>query len=52
MGYIVARLTGMNAAYRFGTLLAEPRFRSYLGPDMTGVAEDICRKGSIKTLDA
>ena len=36
----------------FGTLLAEPRFRSYLGPDMTGVAEDICRKGSIKTLDA
>jgi len=23
MGYILARLTGMNAAYRFGTVFAE-----------------------------
>ena len=28
----------------FGALVDEPRFRNYLGPDMTGAAEALCRR--------
>ncbi|WP_291616048.1 ATP-binding cassette domain-containing protein [Bradyrhizobium sp.] len=36
----------------FGSLVAEPRFRSYLGPEMTRAAEGICRRGSAGKFDA
>jgi len=43
---------GVTRKAEFGSLVAEPRFRSYLGTEMTRAAEGISRGDRIKKLDA
>jgi ABC-2 type transport system ATP-binding protein len=43
---------GVTRKAEFGSLVAEPRFRSYLGTEMTQAAEGISRGDHIKKLDA
>jgi len=43
---------GVTRKPDFAALVAEPRFRSYLGPDMTRAADDISRRNDIRKSDA